>query len=66
MPVEAEKVLETHAAQVREREIGFASAGWLRLGVRECGKQQGADRNRDGDHDAVLLLQKGYDALFHS
>ena len=52
MSVHAE---ETHGRQIRQGQVGFASACVFRLRVGECGKQQG----QEGHHGFVLALQEG-------
>ena len=60
MSVQAEKVREIHARQIRQHQVGFASARvFLRVG--ECGKQQA----QEGRHGLVPPLQKRPDALLH-
>ena len=56
MSVHAEKI---HGRQIRQYQVGFASARVFRLRVGECGKQQ-ATRGR---HDLVLALQKCFSAF---
>ena len=52
MSVHAEKI---HGRQIRQHQVGFASAARVfRLRVGECGKQQA----QDGRHGLVLTLQK--------
>ena len=55
MSVQAEKVHEIHAGQIRQLEAGFASTCVFRLSVSECGKQQ-AQEDRNGPR---LPLQEG-------
>ncbi len=50
MPVHAEKI---HGRQIRQDQVGFASARVL-LREGECGKQQ----EQEGRHGFVLTLQK--------
>ncbi len=57
MPVQAEEICKAHARQIRQDQVGFASARVL-LRAGECGKQQ----DQKGCHGFVLTLEEGSSA----
>ena len=56
MSVHAEKI---HGRQIRQYQVGFASACVFRLRVSECGKQQA----QKGRHGLVLTLEECFSAF---